>query len=225
MKTSSLLMTIGLCLSVWSASSVANNFGNSFCGPAGQGVKSNCNLVEEKNHTKLWGGMMQNTISIELVSTEGLGSFYALSGSDLNISLANNTGHPADLDTTLLPSSSSSSSSSEEDSQEKGTTLVVNGEKKKLGPCCDDLDCSDGSPHHVDCSAYGCGAPCPADPSLPGAPQLIVPVLGEEGDTCKTRVKYGDACVCACYCVCVYPSGHVLWLENRPELKINLSLP
>lgn len=83
------------------------------------------------------------------------------------------------------------------------------------GPCCDDMDCSPGSPTHVpDCEArVDCSVlTCPPEPR-----KRMLTVEGyaapdDGSDDCAVRLAPGNVCTCACRCVCVYPSGRVLWL-------------
>ena len=82
--------------------------------------------------------------------------------------------------------------------------------------CCDDVDCSEGSPAWPgDCSAmFDCGSIfCPPEPvDLHGAPVAFI----HAEKNCKSPAPPGMECTCACRCVCNYPSGRVTWLNNAP---------
>ena len=110
-----------------------------------------------------------------------------------------------------------------------------------LPPCCDDIDCSPGSPAHgeydsehvrvnairaylfaaslmrltavPDCDRQvDCSSlVCPPEPQKRSLHANGLSTI-EEGDDCVTRAQPGHQCTCACRCVCVYPSGRVLWL-------------
>jgi len=93
------------------------------------------------------------------------------------------------------------------------TVATTGGLSLLLGPCCDNVDCSPGSPHYagdcdklLDCS----GVPCPAEPQ--DVASRLLAGFQEPGDECKTRARPGNECTCGCRCVCVYRSGRVLWL-------------
>jgi hypothetical protein len=86
--------------------------------------------------------------------------------------------------------------------------------------CCDDLDCSEGSPAwpghcHL---KYDCGSIfCPAE-AVDETTGLPFAVVNEKPD-CKSPAPPGMECVCGCRCVCLYPSGRVTWLDVPPPLK------
>jgi hypothetical protein len=83
--------------------------------------------------------------------------------------------------------------------------------------CCDDLDCSEGSPAWPgDCAAkHDCGSLfCPAEAidETTGLPFVVVNAVPE----CKNPAPPGEVCVCGCRCVCRYDSGRVVWLKDAP---------
>jgi len=95
------------------------------------------------------------------------------------------------------------------------------GLSKDLGPCCDNTDCSPGSPSYAgDCNVLVSCAAAPCPPDLAGS--LLQPdarmleEVNTDPEGCKSRAAVGAQCTCSCRCACLYPGGRVQWVDGIP---------